>query len=173
MDLEYDVSGLADLYELLQSLPGKVEGNVMRGALRAGQKVLLDSVKARVPVLHGDLLASLRISFKGRSQKHGWVRMHLVVGNKVAWYPHLIEYGTASYYAGTGQSVGKPYEIRPAGKKSLFFAGITRTQIVHPGIKPQPFMRPGFDAGAAMALVAIKDYIAGRLPRELKKAGQT
>lgn len=172
MEFEYGVSGLDDLYRMLQDLPGKVEGNVMRGALRAGQRVLLESVKARVPVDQGDLLKSLRIQFRGRSQKHGWVRMHLVAGDKVAWYAHLVEYGTASYYTGSGNSVGRPYEIRPAGKKSLFFAGLARTQITHPGVKPQPFMRTGFDAGAVLALQAVRDYIAARLPRELKKAGR-
>lgn len=73
---EIEVHGLAELQKVLDSLPAKIEGKLMRGALRAGQKVMLDEARLKVPVDDSDLKKSLRISFRRRSQKFGWVRMH-------------------------------------------------------------------------------------------------
>lgn len=172
---ETRIDGLADLHRLLQTLPAKVEGNVMRGALRAGQKVIQSEVKAQVPVDSGALRDSVKIRFKSRSQKLGWVRMHLTAGDKVAWYAHLLEYGTASFYAGNGgRSKRKPYTIKAKKGKALLIpngAGPV-TQVTHPGIKPRAFMRPGFDAAQQPALEAVADYIRTRLPKELRRAGQ-
>ncbi|NDY83704.1 hypothetical protein G3I67_10710 [Orrella sp. NBD-18] len=119
----------------------------------------------------GALLKSVRIRFVRKSEKkYGWVRANLIAGNKEAWYAHLIEFGTGSYYTGTGsKSKKQPYEIRPKNKKSLFFAGVMREVIVHPGIKPQSFMRSAFDASSDRAIRAFADYIRVRLPKEIKK----
>ncbi len=57
------VSGLKELDAILKSLPAKVEGNVMRGALRAGQTVMLNGARAELvaqgSVDSGELLQSL------------------------------------------------------------------------------------------------------------------
>ena len=169
--LEIQIDGLAELKRQLDQLPAKIEGNVMRGALRAGARVMENDARARVPVKSGALQKSIRIRFARRSQRYGWLRMHVVAGDKTAWYAHMIEYGTASYYAGTGQTVGGPYEIRPANAQSLFFAGLFRQQITHPGIRPQPFMRPALDMNATAAIDAMADYIRKRLPKEFAKHG--
>lgn len=166
---ETRIEGLADLHKALQDLPGKIEGNIMRGALRAGQKVFQQAAQQAVPVDQGDLRKSIKIKFKGRSQKYGWVRMHLQAGDKVAWYAHLIEYGTASYYTGSGKTVGGPYPIKPKKAKGLFFGGQVHAGTIHPGIKPQPFMRPALDGNQAQALEATVEYIKNRLPREIAK----
>ncbi len=166
------INGLADLHKALQDLPGKIEGNIMRGALRAGQKVFQQAAQQAVPVNHGDLRNSIKIKFKGRSQKYGWVRMHLLAGDKTAWYAHLIEYGTASYYTGKGRTVGGPYQIKPKKAKGLIFGGSVHAGAIHPGIKPQPFMRPALDRNQAQALEATAEYIRKRLPRELSKHSQ-
>lgn len=175
MATETRIEGMAELHKLLQGLPAKVEGNVMRGALRAGQKVFMEAAKAAVPVDKGALRDSIKISFRARSQKHGVVRMHLQAGGKTAWYAHIIEYGTASYYTGKGRTVGKPYTIKPKeGSKvgALFFGGVMREAVQHPGIKPRPFMRPAVDGYSQQAIDATANYIRTRLPKELKKAGQ-
>ena len=174
MATETRIEGLADLHKLLQELPAKIEGNVMRGALRAGQAVIRDAVKAGVPVDDGELRNSVKIKFRPRSQKFGWVRMHLTAGDRKAWYAHLIEYGTASYYVGQGKTVGKPYKIKAKNGRALLLpnGGPPITEVTHPGIKPNPFMRPGFDAAQQPALEAVAAYIRTRLPKELTKAGK-
>lgn len=163
------IQGLAALKKQLDTLPAKIEANVMRGAMRAGLRVIQQGAQAEMPVRTGALAKSLRIRAKRRSVKYGWVRLELVAGNKTAWYSHLVEYGTASYYTGSGRTVGKPYEIRPAGAKSLFFAGLARDLVVHPGAKPQPFMRPAFDKYAEPAMAAVVQYLQTRIPKELAK----
>jgi len=170
------IDGLAELDKLLKDLPVNVERNVIRGALRAGQKTMMDVAKAKLrengSIKTGELEKSLRVRFRRKSEKWGWVRSYLIAGNKKAWYAHLIEYGTGSFYAGSGNNSKKqPYEIKPKNRKSLFFAGMARKLVKHPGIRPRPFMRPAFDTSNQQSVEAIAEYIRKRLPRELKKAG--
>lgn len=174
MATETRIEGLSELYKTLQSLPAKVEGNVMRGALRAALTEVRKEVQAEVPVDAGDLRKSVRIRFRSRSQKFGVVRMNLIAGDKVAWYAGLIEFGTGQFYAGSGgRSKRKAYKIKPKKKPgALLFGGKVRQEVTHPGIKPNPFMRRAFDQSQARALETMKRYIATRLPRELKKAGR-
>jgi HK97 gp10 family phage protein len=174
-DSQY-VSGLSELDAILKSLPAKVEGNVMRGALRAGQVVLLkaaqDALVSQGAVDSGALLKSLRIRQAVRSKKFGWVRVNLIAGNKEAWYSHLVEYGTASYYSGQGRTVGKPYKIKPKKSGALLFGGKVREEVTHPGIRPRPFMRRAVDGSSKAAIEATVAYIRRRLPKEVAKAGR-
>lgn len=170
------IDGLAELDKLLKDLPVKIERNVIRGALRAGQKQMLEAARANLDrngsVKTGELRRSIRVRFQRKSEKYGWVRSYLVAGNKKAWYAHLVEYGTGSFYSGNlNNSKRQPYEIRPKNRKSLFFAGLAREQIIHPGAKPKPFMRPAFDATHQQSINSMAEYIRTRLPKELKKAG--
>lgn len=175
-DSQVQITGLAELDKLLKDLPTKIEKNIIRGALRAGQKVMLDAARSNLDksgsVKTGELRKSIRIRFQKKSEKFGWIRSYLIAGNKKAWYAHFIEFGTASYYSGNlNNSKKQPYEIKPKNRKSLFFAGLARQTIVHPGIRPRPFMRPAFDAYNKQSLDSMAEYIRTRLPKEIKKAG--
>lgn len=154
---DFQITGLSEMNDLLQQLPAKIEANVLRGALRAGQKEILEAAKANVPVQSGDLRASLRI--KTRSKK-GEVSATLVAGNKKAYYAHMVEFGTAQHF------------IKPKRARSLFFAGLARKVVDHPGAAAHPFMRPAFDEAQGKALESMRAYIARRLPLELARAGQ-
>jgi len=180
---ETRIDGLSDLYKLMQELPGKVEGNIVRGALRAGQTVIMNAIRENAPKDSGDLRDSIRIRFRPKSQKKGYVRMHVVVGNKKAWYSHLIEYGTASFYEGKGKSVRKPYIIRAKDssgaelgtglkRRALKIGATMVDQVMHPGIKPKPFVRPAYDESQDAALKAVAAYMRNRIPKEFKKAGK-
>ena len=172
-----NVSGLAELDAILKTLPAKIEANVMRGALRAGQTVMLKGAQAELMALgavdSGELLRSLRIRQAVRSKKFGWVRMNLIAGNKEAWYSHLVEYGTASFYTGSGRSVRKPYTIKPKKQPgALLFGGKIREQVTHPGIKPRRFMRSAADKYSQASIDAVAAYLRKRVPLEAKKAGR-
>jgi len=174
MARELHISGLAELDAALKALPTKVEVNVMRGALRAGHKTIADLARAKLAangsVDTGALRDSIRIGrLKTKSKKFGWLRYDLIAGDATAWYAHLVEYGTASYYTGKGKSVRKPYEIKPRKRASLFIAGLMRETVTHPGAHPKPFMRPALDEGAQPAFQAVADYVRSRLPREVAK----
>lgn len=165
-----EIKGLAELHKTLQELPAKIERNVLRGGLRAGAQVMeaeaerlcpeglptLDSVKRGARI--GELKRSIRVSM--RANKSGVVRAQLKAGNKVAWYAHLVEFGTARHW------------IKPKSRKSLFIAGLFKEAIDHPGARPKPFMRPAFDGKWRQAIDAMADYIRTRLPKELRKAGK-
>lgn len=168
-----EITGLKELYDLLQDLPTKVEKNVMRGALRKGQNVIKDAAKSLINNKTGALSKSVRIRFKTKSEKMGWVRSHLIAGDKDAWYAHILEFGSASYYTGKGKTVGRPYKIESKSGKPLLIAGGNPVKsVMHPGVRPKPFMRPAFDSNSQNAINEMASYIRDRLPKEIKKANK-
>lgn len=188
---DIQVQGLADLDALLKSLPAKIEANVIRGAVRAGQKVVVDDAKANVPSDSGALLKSIKIKADRSANRRGYVRADVVAGDATAWYSHLIEFGTGQFYEGTGRSVRKPYVIwardkegkryssrqirranRGSNESALYFQGKMYSKVIHPGIKPEGFMRNAARLLDGPALDAFVAYVQKRLPRELEKAGK-
>jgi HK97 gp10 family phage protein len=169
------ISGLRELDAMMKALPAKIERNVMRGAIRAGQKVIHDAAKGNLrangSVDSGELERSVRIRFKRKSERFGWIRAYVMAGNEKAYYAHFVEYGTASYYSGNGRSTRKPYEITPKVAGSLFLGGIFRESVEHPGIRPKPFMRPAVDNNSDAAIAAVVRYMEKRIPKEMNKAG--
>jgi len=151
---ELHVSGLSELDRLLKELPAKIEGNIMRGAVRAGAKVMETRAKELVPVDDGDLRDSIKVSTKS---KRGQVSATVRAGGKKAFYAHMVEFGTARHF------------IKPKKRKSLFFAGIAREVVDHPGTSPKPFMRPALDNSQREAVDAAAAYIRARLAKEAAK----
>lgn len=151
---ELHVSGLSELDRLLKELPAKIEGNIMRGAVRAGAKVMEARAKELVPVDDGDLRDSIKVRAKS---KRGQVSATVRAGGKKAFYAHMVEFGTARHF------------IKPKKRKSLFFAGIAREVVDHPGTSPKPFMRPALDNSQREAVDAAAAYIRARLAKEAAK----
>lgn len=145
------IIGGRELDQLLATLVPKVEKNIMRTALRAGAVVFLEEVKARVPRNNGDLAASARITSRVR---RGEVSASAKVGNKTAWYAHLVEYGTRAH---------KITAKREGG--ALRFLGVTSKSVMHPGAKAGPFMRPAADAAFTGAVAAVQKKIRERLTK--------
>lgn len=147
-----NIRGGRQLNELLQTLPTKVERNILRAALRAGAAVILPEVQSRIPAATGQLRASARITTRYRK---GQVSASVKVGNFLAWYAHLVEFGT------------RPHTIRPKNPGgTLRFGGITTREVQHPGTRARPFMRPAADAATPEALTAVTRKIRERLTRE-------
>jgi HK97 gp10 family phage protein len=151
------ITGLAELHKALQELPAKIERNVLRGGLRAGANVIREEARNRAPVKSGALRDSIRVSVRA---KRGEVTATIKAGGKKAWYAHLVEYGTARHF------------IKPKNRQSLFFAGLMKEVVDHPGAQRKPFMRPALDTKTQAAVEAAAAYMRARLPRELKKAGK-
>ena len=170
MASETRIEGLSELQKALTELPQKIEANIMRGALTAAMRKMQAIAKEKVPTDNGDLKKSIKVRADRKAlRRRGQVKVSLSAGDKTAFYAHMIEYGTATYYTGNGRTVGKSYEITPKVAGSLFFGGIFRDSITHPGIKPQPFMRPALDQGQSDALATVRDYVAKRLAKEAAK----
>ncbi|MGP1675928.1 MAG: HK97-gp10 family putative phage morphogenesis protein [Burkholderiales bacterium] len=142
------IKGLSDLNKFLQDLPVKLEKNILRSALRAGAKVMQTQAKANVPVQSGDLKKSIKIGTRARGG-----RVTASVKTKL-WYAKWVEYGTRAHNI--------------AAKKNgwLSFMGIFAKEVMHPGAKPHPFLRPALDATASAAVIAVGEKIKSRLTKE-------
>ena len=155
---EIEVTGLAGLQALLDELPARIEGNVVRGGLRAAAKVVEMEAKRLCPVgKTGDLRNSIRVTLRS---KHGHISATVKAGNAKAFYAHMVEFGTARHW------------IKPKNRKSLFVAGLLREAVDHPGAKKEPFMRPAIDGKADEAIDAMAAYLRDRIPKEIDKAGK-
>lgn len=185
-----EIKGLKELDAVLKSLPEKIEQNVMRGAIRAGQKVMLDAVREKLrsngSVMSGDLINSLRIQFDRKARKRGWVNAKLVVGSKEAFYAHMLEFGTAAHFISIKEDA-KPKRQTRRGERKYGYRTINKMvkrgslvigkhfvgqSVSHPGSSPKPFIRPAFDESQQAAIEAFAEYVRKRLPKELKKAGR-
>lgn len=138
------VRGLAELQALLDTLPAKMEQNIIRGALRAGMKPIIDDAKRNVAVASGVLRDGLRISVRA---KGGKVTASLKAGGKHGYLASFIEYGT------------RPHRI----PGPLVIGGRVIAGVDHPGARARPFMRPALDGQAGAAVVAAGEYIKRRL----------
>lgn len=150
------IIGAKELSEALAMLPANIERNIMRGALRAGAKVIFDDAKQNAPVQDGDLKQSLRVS---TNRKKGEVSASVKAGNKKAWYYHFVEFGT------------QPHMIKATNAKYLRFmakdgTAVRTKEVHHTGALEKPFMRPAFDKKNAEAIVKAGDYIRTRLGKE-------
>ena len=152
------VTGLAELQKLLDELPAKIEGNVVRGGLRAAARVVEAEAKRLCPVgKTGALHDSIRVSMRS---KHGHISATVKAGGGKVFYAAMVEYGTARHW------------IKPKNRKSLFVAGLMREAVDHPGAKKEPFMRPAIDGKAVEAIDAMAGYLRERIPKEIDKAGK-
>lgn len=157
------VEGLSALQKALQTLPDKLERNIVRSALRAGLREMQKEAQARVPVQSGALRESLKIKTK---VVEGAPVAALAAGGPKAFYAKFVEFGTGGQYTGSGKS-GGPYVIKSKNGKPLFInEGRPVYQVTHPGAKAQPFMRPAFDAGNQAALSSFSAYIRKRLTKQ-------
>ncbi len=159
------IEGLSQLNAILNSLPDKIERNIVRSALRSGLKEMKTEAEARIPTRTGALRESLKIKTK---LNKGRPIAALTVGNKKAWYAHLVEFGTGSFYTGKGKSVGGPYKIKGKNGGALLLpgGGAPIKSVTHPGSRAQPFMRPAFDAGNSAALQKFIATIRSRLTKQ-------
>jgi len=145
---EIHVKGLADLQKFLDTLPAKVERNIMRGALRAGIKTIQPLAKQNINSVSGLLAAGLKIGTRSRG---GIVTSYLKASGPHAFLAKWVEFGTRAHNI--------------AAKKGgwLSFGGIFAKSVDHPGAKPHPFMRPALDSGAQTAVQAAAEYMRTRL----------
>jgi HK97 gp10 family phage protein len=163
-DVSIDVPGLSELFQQMDSLALNVQKRVMRGALRAGQKVIMDRAKAGVPVNYpssentrewGSYMGALRDSIKITTRidaRNGQAVARLSAGNYKAFYARWVEFGT------------KPHEITSKfGRRLLGTPGHPVYVAHHPGARKNPFMRIAIDSGVHDAAQTVAAYIRDRI----------
>lgn len=142
------VKGLSDLQKFMDTLPPKIERNVMRGALRAGMKIVLPAAQVNVHSVSGKLAAGLKLGTRIRG---GIVMARIIAKGEHGYIARFVEFGTAAHAI--------------SGKKGGFlsFGGIFARGVQHPGATPHPFMRPALDGNAQSAVIAAAEYMKKRL----------
>lgn len=149
------IKGLAALDKFLQTFPPKFERNVLRGGLRAGAaRELLPEAQANLmsagAVRTGQLIAGLKVKTSARGGK---VTSSVVSTGKHAYIAKWIEYGV------------NPHSIKAKAKGMLSFLGVFAKEVMHPGFKPMPFLRPSLDRSGGAAVVAAGEYMRTRLEK--------
>lgn len=145
------IQGGRQLDDLLKTLPVKLQRNVSRAALRAGAVVLREEIRRNAPVDSGDLRRSVRVTSRARGDN---VSASAKVGNRVAWYAHLVEFGT------------RPHVIKAPPGKGLNVAGQPRKEVNHPGIVGKPFIRPALDTKFPEVVRAVAAKYRERLTNQ-------
>jgi HK97 gp10 family phage protein len=148
-----NIKGLAALQAALDSLPAKIEANIMRGGMRAGANVLKAAAKANVNSRSGKLADSIRVSV---SLRRGTVKAAVKAGGRSkgkasAFYAHMVESGT------------KAHVIEAPPGSALNLGGTVVRSVQHPGARAKPFMRPSLDTHATAAVEAVREYVRTRL----------
>lgn len=143
------VKGLSDFNAFMQTLPVKVERNLLRGGLRAGMKTVLPVVKANARKDTGLMAQGMKIS---TSAKDGRVVAKIKATGPHGYLAPWFEYGTAAH------------KIVAKDGGYLLVAGDTFvTSVTHPGMAPQPFMAPALYSQMRPATVATAQYLKRRL----------
>ena len=161
------VTGLAELQLQLSQLPANIERKLLRGALRAGQKVVADMARDRAPsaepsstaaqkygAVTGALRSSIRVSARARG---GNIVASVKAGNRAAYYAGWVEFGT------------RPHTIEAKDGGAISFGGKEYKRINHPGAQARPYMRPALDWAASnnsAPFQAVAAYLQRRLAQE-------
>lgn len=142
------VTGLKELGQFLDTLPEKLQKNVVRGAFRKGMNEVKPAAQQGVHSISGLLAAGLKV---GTRAKGGTVYATLKATGKHAYIARWVEYGTAAH------------TITAKDRKSLSLGGVFFQSVQHPGARPKPFLRPALDQQASAAVVAAAEYMKERL----------
>lgn len=139
------VRGLSDLKRFLDTLPEKMQKNVLRGGMRAGAAVVLPVARAYIHPVSGETARSLKIRTGAKGTE-----IRATIYTRV-FTARFLETGT------------KPHTITASGRKPLSFGGLFFQSVDHPGARPRPFLRPAVDAQQTQAVTAIGEYVKRRL----------
>lgn len=139
---EVHVTGLSELAQFLDELPGKLQANVLRGAMRAGLKPVLAEAKYGAAFATGVLRDGLKIS---TANKAGVVTGSIKAKGPHGFLANFVEYGTG---ANRTKPLLSPRRKWPANRR---------------GQPARPFMRPALDGQAEAAVIAAAEYMKDRL----------
>lgn len=148
------IKGLAELQAAMDQLPAMLEANILRGAMRAGAKVIAAEAKRNVHSVSGDLAASVRFGASLRKSE-GKLTAYVRAGGRgkknrrAAFYANMVELGTAAHVI----------KARPPNK--MLAIGVA--QVKHPGSQKKPFLRPALDMQHQAAVERMREYIRTRL----------
>lgn len=140
-----NIKGMSQLEQLLDTLPAKLQRNIMRGALRAGAAVMLPVARGHVHNVSGRLSASLKTGSRVQGDQ---VIGRLYTRDRTA---HLVEYGT------------HPHDETARHRKGLSVGGLFFQSVHHPGAAQKSFMRVTADTMVQPAVNAVAAYMKEKI----------
>lgn len=160
------LTGGTDLAQFLAALPGNLERNILRGALRAGAEEYAEG--ARENCRSAEVRDTIKVTSRA---EQGVVTAKVQTKGLGAYIAPWLEYGTDPHFISVDdeQSGGMTARKinRETKKGSLVIGGhFVGATVHHPGARPYPFMRPAVDMREAAAVAAIGSYIDMRLTKE-------
>lgn len=155
----------------LQNLKAKVENGAKNGLLLAGNLIAQRATR-KAPIDTGRLKRSIT---RSNPKKEG-TRWTITIGTNVE-YARAQEFGSG-LHATRGPK--KKIKISPKRKKALAFkwpnapSGLEPSKsgkhvflsVMHPGVKPQPYLRPALEESREDATKIIGNAIVGALIRD-------
>lgn len=175
------VRGGAETRRYMTELPGLLRDRVLRGAARAGAKVIAEGAKERLGsrTAEGPGGADVLIANSVKVQvklKGEIVRGRILLDGPGAYVGRWLEYGTDPHFISvdpqyrqgmTARRINKSIADGDEGlKASLVINGKpVGTTVFHPGARKAPFLRPAVDTLEREALAAAQAYITARLTR--------
>jgi len=156
------VRGQGDVRQFLASIPDQLEDKVLRGAARAGAKVIAEEAKARS--ISTEVSASIKVRTRlEASRVVGLVQADMGRSNLPLW----LEYGTAPHFISVDDSQREGRSVRKVNENgSLLIGGkFVGDTVYHPGARPHPFMRPALDSSEGEAIAAAQAYINRHVTR--------
>lgn len=165
------VKGREEVRAFLRSIPEALEKKVLRGAARAGGRVIAEEAKQRS--VSSEVSDAVKVST--RQTEPGRVVAKVQVKGDGAYIAPWLEYGTNPHFISVAddQRGGRGIkrinsQVKAAdGNGSLVIGGkFVGATVFHPGARPYPFLRPALDAKEAEAIAAAQGYINTRLARE-------
>lgn len=154
-DLQH-ITGLKELQDALKQLPDRIAKNVLRGAVSAGATVIRKEAQAKAPVYTGSVS-------KGHPPPGTLKRS--IVQKQIKELSSLFK---QIFYV----TVRKGKKYQKQGKDGAKSQDAFYAKWVEFGTSKMaalPFLRPAFEAKKEAAVMAIKDYLAKRIPEEAKK----
>jgi len=159
------VRGGAAVRRYIAQLPSELERKVLRGAARAGGRIILDDAKDRS--ISSDVDEALVMRTKAEA---GRITVKITVrkgwGRAIA---NWLEYGTDAHFISIakdergGKSVAR---INATTKRSMIIGGqFVGETVFHPGARPHPFLRPALDIKGAEAIAAAQSFINAHVTR--------
>lgn len=183
------VQGMEPLRQKLAAIGRKVERQATRKAVKAGNKVFLQSVKGHLKA-HDTGALEMSLGDKVQSYRGGKVLVGVVgprtgavttgrgakrrrklsrlgqkleaLGKKPSWYAHLVEGGTAPHSIAKHAKLARAVVIGKDGRvrRKAIQAQLQHMGRMHPGARAKPFVRPGYQSAESAALGAMTQVLS-------------
>jgi HK97 gp10 family phage protein len=151
------ITGLKELQNALNQLPKEIQGRPLRSAVSAAAKVIVDDVKARVPVGEtGNLKTAV---YRYRSRRNSATgRETFFVGIRQG----KAQFKDTAYNRRKGR-VGKSYKTQGEAYYWRFLEFGTAKMAA------KPFLRPAFESSKSKAVEVIKQRLGKAIETQAKK----